>query len=110
MALYTFNFLKPSKSLRFGLSRFITSRGSENYITTVHNKAFLVGVVKVRILGIPFEVILQPDDYRRLAKGFYSRADAVAYAARQQKQGKCCGDFDLERKNEHIFNDTGNAK
>ena len=102
MALYTFNFLKSLKGVH--------SLGVENYITTLRDKAFLVGVVKVRILGIPFKVILQPDDYRYLAKGFYSRADAVAYAARQQKKGKCCGEFDLERKNEHVSNDTGNSK
>lgn len=110
MALYTFNFLKPLKNLRHGLSGFVISRGSENYITTLRDKVFLLGMIKVRILGVPFKIILQPDDYRNLAKGFYSRADAVAYAARQQKKGKYRGEFDLERKNEHVSNDTGNAK
>ena len=97
MALYTFNFLKPLKSLRHGLFSSVISRGAENYITTLRDKAFLVGVVKVRILGVPFKIILQPEHFRLLAKGFYSRADALAYAVRQKKKGIKQGSFDWEK-------------
>lgn len=111
MALYTFNFLKPLKNLRYGLSGFVISREVENYITTLQGKAFLIGVIKVRILGVPFTIALQPEHFRLLAKGFYSRADALAYAARQKKKGINQGSFDLEKADsEHSSANTVSTK
>lgn len=104
MSLYTFNLVKP-------LKKHLLSNSAENLITTVSGKAFLVGIVKVRILGIPFSITLQPEHLRSLAKGFYSRVDALAYAARLKRKGIEQGSFDLEKvKSEHTSATPVSAK